>query len=106
MFRTDWHLIQQFEEAIGYLQTVKAKAKHYKYNFVLGYLTTGEKSKEVPDWFDNEFESLVNNLRTHNTPKGFLRGSNMVLPGIGPVLVPTPAVVYPLSPICLNSSAT
>ena len=64
MFRTDWHRIQQFKEAIGHLQPVKAKAKRHKHNFVLGYLMTGEKSKkEVPDWFDNEFESLVNNLR-------------------------------------------
>ncbi len=61
MFRTDWHRIEQFEEAIEDLQVAKAKATRYKNNFVLGYLTTGGKTKEVPDWFDDEFEAVVNN---------------------------------------------
>ncbi len=61
MFRTDWHRIEQFEEAIEDLQVAKAKATRYKHNFVLGYLTTGDKTKEVPDWFDDEFEAVINN---------------------------------------------
>ena len=63
MFRKEWHRIEQFEEAIGHLQSVKARATRYKHNFLLGYLTTGDKTKEVPDWFDDEFEAVVNNWR-------------------------------------------
>ena len=61
MFRKDWHRIEQFEDAIGHLQSVKARATRYKHNFLLGYLTPGDKSREVPDWFDDEFEAVVNN---------------------------------------------
>ena len=30
MFRKDWHRIEQFEDAIGHLQSVKARATRYK----------------------------------------------------------------------------
>ena len=32
-------------------------------DFLLAYITTGDKAKEVPDWFDDEFEAVVNNWK-------------------------------------------
>ena len=63
MFRKDHHRIEQFSSAIEHLMQVKAKARKYTHNFLLGYLTTGDSSKEVPDWFDPEFDAVINNWR-------------------------------------------
>lgn len=62
-FRKDWHRLEDFEPAIKHLQTAKAKAKKYTHNFLLAYLTTGIKTKEVPDWFDDEFDAVINNWK-------------------------------------------
>lgn len=48
MFRKDHHRIEQFSSAIEHLMQVKAKARKYTHNFLLGYLTTGTVRKRCP----------------------------------------------------------
>jgi len=62
-FRMDRHRIEDFEEAIAHVRAGLAKASRYKHNFLMTYLTSGDKKKKVPDWFDDEFEACVNNWK-------------------------------------------
>ena len=62
-FRTDRHRIEDFLEAIEQSRSGLAKAKRYKHNFLMTYLTTGDKKKEVPDWFDDQFDAVINNWK-------------------------------------------
>ncbi|MEE3364981.1 MAG: hypothetical protein VX304_04995, partial [Planctomycetota bacterium] len=80
-FRTDRHRIEDFLEAIEQSRSGLAKAKRYKHNFLMTYLTTGDKKKEVPDWFDDQLESSAGNTPLHKSavalyaegPDGVLR---------------------------------
>ena len=59
-FRQDWHRIEDFDDGIADLQAMKPR--RFKHNFLHAYLTTGNKAKEVPDWFD-DFDAVVNNWK-------------------------------------------
>jgi len=60
-FRKDRHRIKDFDSAIDHMKA--AKIRRYKHNFLVVYLTTGNKNIEVPDWFDPEFDAVVNNWK-------------------------------------------
>ena len=62
-FRKDPHRIEDFAEDIAHARSGLAKAKKYRHNFLMAYLTTGDAKKEVPDWFDKEFDAVINNWK-------------------------------------------
>ena len=63
LFRTDRLRIEDMAVGIADLQAAQAGAKRFEDNFLLTYLTTGQKSIVVPDWFDPEFDAVVHNWK-------------------------------------------
>ena len=63
IFSLDRHRIEDFEDGIADLQALRAmKPSRFKHNFLHTYITTGNKDKVHPDWFDN-FDTVINNWK-------------------------------------------
>ncbi len=63
LFRTDRLRIEDMAVGIADVQAAQAGAKRFEDNFLLTYLTTGQKSIVAPDWFDPEFDAVVHNWK-------------------------------------------
>ena len=79
LFRMDRrNRIEDFRQAIEDLQAAHAKAKQYRHNFLLTYqdpVDTGDRTIKVPDWFDTEFDTVINNWQV---AADFCRQSGLV----------------------------
>ncbi len=59
----DMNRIEDFSDGIANLQALRAaKPKYLKYNFLHSYITTGDKNRVHPDWFD-DFDTVINNWK-------------------------------------------
>ena len=61
IFRKDFHRLEDFDTGIGHM--LSADARLYRENFLHVYLTSGVIDMEVPNWFDPEFDAVINNWR-------------------------------------------
>ena len=61
LFRTDFHRLADFDTGIDLMRS--AAPNLFRENFLLVYLTSGVVGLEVPNWFDPEFDAVINNWK-------------------------------------------
>ena len=60
LFRGERNRIEDFVRGIADLKAAQKKTRRFTDNFLLAYSTSGNKRRDVPDWFDPEFDlSLI-----------------------------------------------
>ncbi len=63
LFRDNGDRIDDTAVGITELRAAQAKTKQFTDNFLLAYLTTGNKRLDPPDWFDEEFDFVIDNWK-------------------------------------------
>ncbi len=61
LFRMDFHRLVDFDIGIELMSS--ADTNLYRENFLLVYLDPGRAGLDVPNWFDPEFDAVVNNWK-------------------------------------------
>lgn len=63
LFRDNGNRTNDTAVGIADLRAAQAKTKQFTDNFLLAYLTTGNKRLDPPDWFDEEFDIVIDNWK-------------------------------------------